>query len=203
MTPSSGRASWVLAVPFALLLLLALGAVGWFVAVQVGGRAHGDTARIEVQPACPAGRQAIRDRLDAYGLPVVREDADALVVQLPGLPDDLVHMPQALAAPGVLSITTATGAPVPARVRHAGVQMSLSGQPVTLLTLDVALPDGIPTVTVDGAAMEVEAVNGGELQLLAGAEDASRALRLASDRAVQLRFPLPCAVSVTARAEPG
>ena len=42
----------------------------------------------------------------------------------------------------------------------------------------------------------MENVNGGELQLRAPGENATDALRTASDRAVALRLPLPCAVTV-------
>ncbi len=194
-----GRGSWILALPFGLLLLLILAAVGWFVAVRVGGEARGDRARMTFTPACPAGMQAVRDRLEAYGLPVEEEvSGNVLVVRMPGMTDDLTHMPAVLTAPGVFALSVG-GTPVPARVRHVGVQMALSGQPVTLLTLDVDVPDGVVAVTVDGASVPVEAVNGGEVQLTATAEDGPRALRLASDRSVQLRYPLPC--TVTARAE--
>ncbi len=190
-----GRGSWILALPLGLLLLLILAVVGWFAAVQLGGVARGGNLRVTFAPTCPAGMQAIRDRLDAYGLPIVEDAGDTVVFQLPGLEDDVQHMPAALTAPGALGVTV-NGAPVAARVRHVGVQMALTGQPVTLLTLDVEVPDGVVAVTIDGAEVGVEAVNGGEVQLVATAEDGARALRLASDRSVQLRYPLPCAVAV-------
>lgn len=195
------RGSWILAIPFGLLLLLLLAAVGWWVAIQIGGSARGAPARFVFTPSCPAGMQAVRDRLDAYGLPVIEDAGNTLVVQLPGLDDDLTHMPAALTAPGVLALTVG-GTPLPARVRHVGVQMSLSGQPVTLLTLDVEVPDGPLVVTVDGTPVEVASVNGGEVQILALADESARALRLASDRSVQLRYPLPCAVGATASPVP-
>ena len=196
-----GRGSWILALPLGLLLLLILAVVGWFVAVQLGGVARGGELRVAFDPTCPAAMQAIRDRLDAYGLPIVEDGGDTLVIQLPGLDDDVRHMPAALTAPGAL-VVTVDDAPVAVHVRHVGVQMALSGQPVTLLTLDVEVPEGTVRVTLDGAEVAVEAVNGGEVQLAATAEDGARALRLASDRSVQLRYPLPCAVAVSSAGPP-
>lgn len=189
-----GRSAWLLAIPFLFLVVLIGAVIALVVAIWRGGAAQGEVATLVLAPACPAGRQAVRDRIDAYGLPVMGEDGDRVTVQLPGQPDDRVHMPAVLGAPGRL-VLTAAGAALPARVRDAGFQISIHGEPVTLVTVDVALPEGV-TATLDGAPVEVASATGEELQLAAQAASSTEAVRLATDRAVQVRLPLPCEVGV-------
>jgi len=193
-----GRGSWLLAIPFTFLVVLIGAVLALVFAIWRGGTARGEVATLAFSPECPAGMQAVRDRVTAYGLPVQAEAGDRLTVQLPGQPDDLTHMPAALTAPGRLELRAA-GEVVPARVRDAGFQISIHGEPVTLVTVDVSLPDGV-SATLDGQAVAVAATNGEEIQFEARAATSTEAVRLATDRAVQVRLPLPCAVGV--RVEP-
>lgn len=177
----------VLLVPIAMGGLLVLGTIGWFAAIQFGGTAHGGRATLTFDSSCAA--LAISARLADYGLEG-EWIGSKLTMVLPGMEDDRSHMPAALTAPGVLAID---GAAV--RPRHAGVQLSLGGNPVSLYTLDAVVPP-TATVTLDGQEMKIEQVNGGELQLSAFAEDGPRSLRVATDRVVSVRHPLPCPVRV-------
>lgn len=177
----------VLLVPIAMGGLLVLGTIAWFAAIQLGGEATGGRAVLTFDDDCAA--TAISARLADYGLEGTWEDS-RLTMDLPGMEDDRTHMPAVLAAPGVLAVDG-----IAVRPRNGGVQLSLGGNPVSLYTLDEVVP-ATAHVTLDGEEMKIEQVNGGELQLAALAEDGARALRLATDRVVSVRHPLPCPVRV-------
>jgi hypothetical protein len=155
------------------------------------GEAQGEHVAITFDSDC--GREAIEARLLDYGL---ESDwaGSTLATQLPGMPGD-EGVPAALATRGEL-VVKVDGAPTPVRVLNAGVQVSLSGTAVSLLVLETALPSRGVTAFLDGAPLEIEAVNGEELQIAARGADSTAALRAATDRVVQIRHPLPCAVTV-------
>ncbi|MFZ5482352.1 MAG: hypothetical protein ACOZNI_36660 [Myxococcota bacterium] len=186
-----------MALPIALGTLLVGATVAWFATVQgTAGEAAGPPARLTFT-GCPEADAAIEARLLDYGLAPRREAPGVFVVKTPGMDDDLAHLPAALAAPGKLEVRAAEK--VWSRFDEVGVQLAFSGTPVTLLLFGEALPDDV-AVTIDGAPVEVEQAGGVELQLGARGATPAKALRLATDRAVQLRHPLPCAVMGTASA---
>lgn len=193
----ASRGSWLLLVPVAAGAGLLLAAIGWWLAVQAGGEARGGWARVDFAADCGAAAQGVlAERLDDYGLEhEVVEAPLGFELRLPGLPDDLEHLPRALAARGELVLTVG-GEPRPARVRNVGVQLGLQGNPVTLLTLEDALPATGVEARLDGEPLVISSINGGELQIDARGDTPREALRVASDRAVQLRHPMPCAVRV-------
>ena len=186
------KRAFVLIIPISMGSCLIRGTIGWYAAIQVGGTATGGTAVVTFDSAC--AKDAMSARLADYGL-AATWSGPAVTMQLPGLEDDRTHMPAVLAAPGTLAVTV-DGVAKPVVMRHAGVQVSMLGNPVSLFTLDTALERAGLEVRINGAVVEVEGVNGGELQIPATAEDAPRALRLATDRVVSVRYPLPCAVRV-------
>lgn len=184
----------VVLVPIVTGAGMILAAVAWFGAIRLGGKADGPRVRVVLDSTCAAA--AISDRASDLGLDPVA-DGPAVLLSLPGLPDDREHLPGVLAAPGRLELFV-DGAPRPAQVRNVGVQIALSGAPVTLLTTDQALPAQGVTARLDGVEIPVESVNGGELMLAAVAATPQEALRVATDRVVAIRHPLPCAAAVTA-----
>lgn len=196
-SPPGSRGSWLLLIPVVGGGGLIAATVGWWIAVQFGGEPRGGWARVDFAAACGVAAQGvILERLDAFGLPGrVVEPPLGIELQLPGMEDDLQHLPAVLAAGGAFTLTV-DGQPVPARVRNVGVQLGLEGHPVTLLTLEEPLPERGVEARLDGAVVPIASINGGELQLEARDTTPQRALRLASDRAVLIRHPHPCPVTV-------
>lgn len=187
--------AWMLAVPVAIGSAMLLGGVAWVVTVfGTDGVARGPQVDVVVSDTCATAE--IDARLAEYGLPGTWTGA-TLRLTLPGARGDEA-VPAALAAPGKLEMTF-EGKPLEARLLNAGVQIDTGGTPVSLYTFDTAIPAGV-VVTLDGAAMTVASANGNELMLAAYAGHSTDALRLATDRVVQVRHPLPCEpqiVSVT------
>jgi hypothetical protein len=178
---------------------LVVATVGWYATVQgTSGQASGVRARVTFTSPCDAeARPVILARLAEYGLPAqASPDSGGLAfdVTMPGLADDLTHVPKALAAPGTLEVRV-DGVVRPVVVQDLGVQLAFSGTPVTLLLLSEPLPERGVEVSIDGAPADVEEVTGVELQIAARAGQSAEALRLATDRAVALRHPLPCVVT--------
>ncbi|MSP55008.1 MAG: hypothetical protein EXR69_05305 [Myxococcales bacterium] len=193
MTPPRGV---ILGVPIAIGSLVVGSGLAWIVAIQfTSGKASGARVHVEVT-AAPLADQGACDpiptlvaRLDDLGLePSPR--GNGLDFTLPGLDDDRAHMPGVLGAQGDLAVDG-----VVMRPNHAGVQISLQGGAVTLLTLN-SVVSATATATIDGEKVEIVQRNGGELQLAAWAAGSSDALRLATDRAVTLRHPLPCRLTL-------
>ncbi len=172
--------------------------VGWYIRVTTyEGQATGERVRITLASACDAeARPVLAARLADYGMPATPADGLAFDVTLPGvLPDERAHVPTALVAPGKLEVQV-DGAPRPVTVSQVGMQLAFTGVPITLLMLNESLPEKGVTATIDGQPVDVEEVTGPELQLAARAGQSTDAIRLASDRAVQIRHPLPCPVTV-------
>lgn len=183
------RRALVFAAPIAVGTLVVGSGLAWIIAVQfTTGTARGPRVRTTVQAACDAA-PILRARLDDFGLTPELSGSE-LTFSLPGLPDDRTHMAAVLVQPGRLAVNGAALVP-----NHAGVQISLQGGAVTLLTLNVA-PEANAAVLLDDKVMEVVQQNGGELQIAAWADNSSDALRTATDRSVILRHPLPCAVTL-------
>lgn len=181
----------ILALPILMGGGLVLSGLAWLLTVQLTeGEARGGQIRVRLSSDC--ANAAILGRLGEWGLPG-RIEGDTVIFTGPGMPDDASHMPAALLAPGHLELRGAGGEPIEAQLRHAGVQISVEGTPVTLMTLDRALPADA-SAWIDGVRADVESINGGELQLRATAEESRAAVRLATDRTVWLRWPLPCDV---------
>ena len=178
---------------------IVLATVGWYVRVSTfEGVATGASVRFAFQSACDAeARPVIAARLADYGVPATpAADGLAFDVTLPGaMPDEATHLPKALAAPGQLAVRI-DGVATPATVTNVGMQLAFSGSPITLLMLNESLPERGVTASLDGVEVDIEEVTGPELQIAARAGDSREAIRIASDRAVQLRHPLPCAVTV-------
>ncbi len=183
------RRALIFAAPIALGAAIVGSGLAWLLAIQfTTGEARGARVHLGVTASCDVV-PTLRARLDDFGLsPSV--SAGGLDFTLPGLEDDRAHMSTVLAAIGQLAVDGQTLKP-----NHAGVQISLQGGAVTLLTLDVAPKDNA-SVLLDNQVMEVVQQNGGELQLAAWADNSSDALRTATDRAVILRYPLPCPVTL-------
>lgn len=183
----------VLAIPILFGGGMIAAGVAWIVTVQLtDGAAKGEPIALELSSDC--ANTAIAARLAEWGLPANWEGTHLRIVG-PGMPDDREHMRSAIVAPGVFTLSH-EGQPVPAKVRHAGVQMSLQGQPVSLLTLEAAPPNAVEA-RLDGELLEIESINGGEVQIRALAESSEAAMRLAADRVVWIRYPLPCRVDAT------
>jgi hypothetical protein len=180
-------------VPILLGTGLIAATLGWFATVQgTSGEARGAPARLTFS-GCPEADTAISARIADYGLAPRKEAPGVFVVTLPGLDDDLTHLPAALAAPGKLEVRA--NGKTWTRFDKVGVQLAFSGTPVTLVLFPEAVVGADLAVTLDGVPVDVEAATGVELQLAARADTSTHALRLATDRAVQLRWPLPCAVT--------
>ncbi len=183
------RRAVIFAAPIAVGVAIVGSGLAWLLAIQFTTReARGARVHLDVTAACDVV-PTLRARLDDFGLaPSV--SAGGIDFTLPGLEDDRAHMSAVLAEVGQLAVDGQTLVP-----NHAGVQISLQGGAVTLLTLDVAPKDNA-AVLLDNRVMEVVQQNGGELQIAAWADNSSDALRTATDRAVILRHPLPCAVTL-------
>lgn len=185
---------------------LVVATVGWYARVSTyTGQAQGARARLTFSSTCDAeARPVLAARLADYGIPAEpAPDALAFDVTLPGvLPDELTHIPKALAARGLLEVSV-DGTPRPVTIQNVGMQLAFSGTPVTLLMVSEALPERGVTVTIDGQDVQVEEVTGTELQLAARAGQSTEAIRLATDRSVALRHPLPCEVTVVSGVEIG
>lgn len=177
----------ILTVPVVFGSAMILAAGGWFLAVQnTSGVARGAPLDIVVPAEC--NRVAIESRLADYGLPY-SWNGETLTVTLAGTPGD-EHFAAALLAPGKLVLVSGAE-PVVARVTNAGVQVSFAGVAVSLFTYDKALPTGL-VATLDGVPVEVESVNGHELQIAARGATSTEALRVATDRVVAVRWPGAC-----------
>lgn len=191
-SPFSSPRSWMLMVPviFGTAMLACGGA--WLVAVRTtSGVAHGPQVNVTFDSACAA--PIIDERLAEYGFPGTW-DGPVLHLTLTGAPGEEA-VPAALAAPGHL-VLEVEGKPVPYTLQNGGMQLSLQGTPVALFTMSKELPDAGLTATLDGTQLEIESVNGNELMLAARAENSTAALRIATDRVVQIKHPLPCVVKV-------
>ncbi|MSQ00279.1 MAG: hypothetical protein EXR71_00115 [Myxococcales bacterium] len=192
LTPFASPRAWSLMVPIAFAGMMLVGGVGWVATVfSTSGTADGPTVDVRFDSACAA--DTISARLGDYGLPGVWTGA-SLRLTLPGGPGD-DDLPAALAAVGQLSMT-GDGTHLVRLLTNAGVQISIQGVSVSLFTFDAALPEHGLVVTLDGVEMEVESVNGNELMLASRAGHSTDALRVATDRVVQVRHPLPCTVRV-------
>ncbi len=179
----------ILGVPIVMGTAVMVGGLAWIVAIQfTSGKATGGRVHASVTATCEAVPTLVA-RLDDLGLEP-KVSGDGIDFVLPGLADDRTHMPGVLTAIGRLSVDGADVVP-----NHAGVQLSLQGGAVTILTLDHAVTAN-PVVTIDGVTAQVVQANGGELQLAADASNSSDALRLATDHAIALRHPLPCPVTL-------
>lgn len=179
---------------------LVFGMASWWLRISTyEGEAKGAHVRMTFEADCPEAELILEARLADYGLPATSAGPLAWDVTLPGvLADEATHMPKALAAPGKLAVTV-NGAPQPVAIDNVGMQLAFSGVPVTLLMLKDPLPEEGVKVTIDGEEIPVEEVTGPELQLAAYSTQSTEALRLATDRAVMLRRPLPCPVRVATR----
>lgn len=195
MRPKAALALMIAPVVLGVGLLTAT--AGWWFTVQSeDGQAQGRAARLRFESACAAeARPVLQKRLEELGLAPVAEGTLDFVVKTPGMPDDLEHLPKALARPGTLEVRAA-GQAQPVKVANVGVQLAFSGTPLTLVMLETAVPDEEKVdVAIDGEPVELESPAGLEIQAAARAEDSRKALRLATDRAVALRHPLPCPVT--------
>lgn len=170
---------------------------GWFATVQnTDDVATGARITVAFDAAC--GEQAetvLVDRAQMLGLAPRVEGPLTLSLATPGMPDDATHLPAALSAPGALAVFV-NGAPRAVELADVGVQLAFSGTPVTLVLLKESLPEEGVTVKLDGKDVELEDVTAVELQIASRAGDSRTALRGATDRAMALRYPLPCPVSV-------
>ncbi len=176
---------------------------GWYLKVQgTEGEATGAPFPARFAADCGEARAAVEARMKDLGLGV-QPDASApagsfgYTLRGPGMDDDATHLPAMLAAPGKLALTK-NGTPLELQPRDIGMQLAFSGTPITLMVFPEPLPAEGLGVTIDGAAVEVESVSGVELQVASRAADSRTALRTATERVVQLRHPLPCAVRVVA-----
>lgn len=180
--------------------------VGWYLKVQgTEGVAAGPEVTARFVPACtgaPADqvRDALKARMDDLGLAprlVASQDgAFTYAFRTPGVQEgEATRLPGVLAAQGSLALSK-NGAAIPLTPKDIGVQLAFSGTPVTLMMFGEPLPEEGLSVALDGTPMEVEQVAGFELQLASRAGDSVTALRNATERMVQVRHPLPCAVTV-------
>lgn len=185
-----------MAAPILAGMVLVGATVGWYVTVQgTAGTGKGGLARLRFDAACVAeARPVLMSRLTDLGLEPQAEDGLTFVVRTPGLADDLEHLPKALARPGTLEVAV-HGEPKPVVIDNVGVQLAFSGTPVTLVLLKDAVSEEGLTVKVDGQPVELESASGLELLIAARGQSSTDALRLATDRAVALRHPLPCAIT--------
>ena len=146
---------------------------------------------------CAEAGDVLAARLADYGIPADRAGPSSFDVTLPGaLPDELEHMPKALVAPGLLEVTI-KGERQAIQVENVGMQLAFSGVPVTLLMVKDPLPEEGVAARLDGEEVPVEEITGPELQIAAYAPQSTEALRLATDRAVAIRRPLPCPVRIS------
>lgn len=183
----------LLAVPILFGTGMIGGGIAWLLTVQLtSGTAKGAPIRLTLSDSCADA--AISARLAEWGLPATW-DGRTVTFPGPGQPDDATHMPEALLRPGKLELREGDTV-LDVHVRHAGVQLSVEGLAVSLVTLDKAVAPTI-TATLDGEPLTVGSVNGGEVQFENDQRDNVAALRQATDRVVWLRYPLPCAVEVT------
>lgn len=167
-------------------------AVAWLLTVMnTSGSAAGPTVDVRFSSDCAAS--AISARLEDYGLPGTWSGS-TLRLTLAGTPGD-EGVPAALAVPGKLLVTL-DGVPQTVAIQNGGVQLSLTGVPVSLFTLDIELPERGLAVAIDGVAQDIESVNSREVMLAARGATSTEVLRLAADRVTQVRHPLPCEVQV-------
>jgi hypothetical protein len=201
---------------FALLLLLATGALAAL--VVRGGQAAGPRARMGFTGACAAeAAPFIAARAAAIGLGAPEQalagDRVELTATLPGLPDDLTHIPALLARPGRLRIGPAE-APLAteADLASAEVRLDEGGLPYAwvsfkadaALRLDEAFAaahSGSTPITIDGVVVADRPNNALEqagLRIITQAAMPSRdRMRVAADQAIILSHgPLPCALQV-------
>lgn len=185
--------AWLLAAPIVVGggLLLA-GAAFLVVSRTSSGQASGAPIAITFDSDC--AKEAINARLADFGLPASWSGA-ILTTQLPGTPGDEA-LPESLARRGQLSMLV-NGTDSGLKVDNGGVQVSLQGGAVSLFTLSGNLPETGVTVSLDGEPLEIESINGNELQIAARGLTSTDALRIATDRVVQVRYPLPCDTRVT------
>lgn len=190
----------VLSVPILMGVGMFAAGIGLFVAIQIGGKAIGETVRYTFGSTCELqARPVLLTRIQELGLPVQAFGAGLdLQVQLPGVADDeREHVPRAVTRMGTFEVLV-DGKPFPAAIRHAGFQLSLqTGAATTLVNLNQAPPAGALEVRIDGVPVDVESVNGGELMLTTTEQEPQRAIREATERAVAIRHPLPCEVVLT------
>lgn len=177
--------------------------IGWYAKVQdTAGEAAGAPFPVRFAADCAEARVPLESRMKDLGLvaapdPAAPAGTFGYTLRGPGKDDDATHLPAMLAAPGKL-VLTKDGVPLEVQARDIGMQLAFSGTPITLMVFPEPLPTARLAVTLDGAPVEVESVSGVELQLASRAGDSRTALRTATERVVQIRHPLPCAVRVAA-----
>jgi hypothetical protein len=201
---------------FALLMMLATGALAAL--VVRGGQAAGPRAVLAFTGECAAvAAPVLAARAAAIGLgdPVQSVGAGRLelTATLPGLPDDLTHIPALLARPGRLRIGPAE-APLATEADIAGAEVRLDegGLPYAWVTLkpeaagrvDAAFAaahgDSTP-ITIDGVVVADRPNNALEqsgLRIITQVAMPSRErMRVAADQAIILSHgPVPCVLSV-------
>ncbi len=203
--PTPGRRSPLMLAMFMGPVLVGGGLVaatiGWYAKVQdTAGEAAGAPFPVRFAADCAEARVPLEARMKDLGL-VAAPDPSApagtfgYTLRGPGKNDDATHLPAMLAAPGEL-VLTKNGTSLELRPRDIGMQLAFSGTPVTLMVFPEPLPPEGLTVTLDGIPVEVESLSGVELQIASRAADSRTALRTATERVVQIRHPLPCAVRV-------
>ena len=203
--PTPGRRSPLMIAMFLGPVLVGGGLVaataGWYLKVQdTAGEAAGAPFPVRFAADCGEARAPLEARMKDLGLHI-EPDASApagtfgYTLRGPGMDDDATHLPAMLAAPGKLVLTKG-GVPVELSPRDIGMQLAFSGTPVTLMVFPEPIPAEGLAVTLDGAPVEVESLSGVELQVASRAADSRTALRTATERVVQIRHPLPCAVRV-------
>lgn len=185
--PPNQRA-WLLAAPIVVGGGMLLAGAGFLlVSRTTSGQASGAPIAITFESDC--AKPAINARLADFGLPSSWSGA-VLTTQLPGSPGDGA-LPESLARRGQLKMLV-NGVDSGLNVVNGGVQVSLQGGAVSLFTLDGNLPELGVVVSLDGEPLEIESINGNELQISARGVTSTDALRIATDRVVQVRYPLPC-----------
>lgn len=195
--PRSTAAILFLAVPVVIGLGILMAGGAWLIAIQTtSGQAKGEQVRLHFASACGQDYQtAMLSRLLDYGLDADFQPDGTLIMTMPGMPDDHEHMPIALTRPGKFEVWR-NGEKTLAHFQEAGVQISFQGTATTVVMVDTQLDADGTEVRIDGMPIPAD-INGNELQLAITEETSQAALRQATDRAVQIRHPLPCDVQVT------
>jgi hypothetical protein len=168
--PRSGPLTRFMAAPVILAVILmvatvTLGALSWF-----GSSASGPRVRIHFTGTCAAEAAPIitmRGAAIGLGEPELKVQGDGLVLQvtLPGLEDDLTHIPRVLSQPGRIEVVQGETAIVTReQVTNASIRLDEGGAPYAWLDLKpeaikaleaalLAAPNGTLDVRMDGEVL--------------------------------------------------
>ncbi len=217
IAPRSAAFQRFMAAPFIFGALLMAATAVLAILSWTGGKAEGQRADIVFTGACLAeARTVVEQRAEAIGLGDPRwsmtDGRLLLTATLPGLADDLQAVPALLSAPGEFFVSGPSGTIVDRTlIDGAQVRLDETGSAFTWIDLK---PDGVQAITdaleadrdghltvrIDQTSAQdrpnTRGVTEDGIRVIPNESDPRQRMRVATDFAIALSMPLPCALTV-------